>query len=155
MPMDRRCRAIFGSRIPGSAVTASGLEYFVEASDGSSAGYFPVTAPVLPASLVGERLAAEPMPHSPASIGLSGRAISWSAAGADCFIYRIYRSPSSDFSPSIANYLCFVPREKTSFVDSENDFTDRPKHGTYYYRVTVVDKAGYESAATDPVALQY
>ena len=62
---------------------------------------------------------------------------------------------SPDFSPSFANYLCFVPREKTSFVDSENDFTDQPKRGTYYYRVTAVNKAGYESAATEPVTLQY
>ena len=155
MPMDRRCRAIFGSRIPGSAVTTSGLEYYVQASDGTSAGYFPVTAPALPASLVAERLPSDLVPGLPGNIGLNQGAISWSAAPGNCFFYRIYRSTNRDFAPSIANYLCFGPREKTSFVDSENDFTDQPKRGTYYYRVTAVDKTGYESAATEPVALQY
>jgi len=48
-----------------------------------------------------------------------------------------------------------LPGETTRFVDSDNDFTDQPKRGTYYYRVTAVDKAGNESPATAPVAVSY
>lgn len=154
-PMERRCRAIFGSRIPGSAVTTGGLEYYVQASDGTNIGYFPVTAPASPASLVGEQLPAAAVPGAPGSLAADKSAIAWSAAGGGAFIYRIYRGTSREFTPNSASFLCFVPRETTRFVDSDNDFTDQAKRGTYYYRVTAVDKAGNESPATAPVAVSY
>ncbi|MCX6873310.1 MAG: malectin domain-containing carbohydrate-binding protein [Verrucomicrobia bacterium] len=155
VPMERRCRAIFGCRIPGSRVTSSGLEYYVKASDGTNAGYFPVTAPALPVSLVGERLPSTLVPGVPGPLAGDKAAIAWGAASGDVFIYRIYRSTSRAFAPCIANYLCFVARDKLSFTDSENDYVDQPKRGAYYYRVAAVDKAGNESLATEPVEVTY
>jgi hypothetical protein len=155
VPMERRCRAIFGCRIPGPQITSSGLEYYVRASDGTNTGYFPVTAPAMPVSLVGERLPSTVVPGAPGTLAADKAAITWGAASGEVFIYRIYRSTSRGFAPSIANYLCFVPREMTRFVDSENDFADQPKRGTYVYRVTAVDKTGNEGPATEPVEVTY
>jgi|GEM_PF-355580 len=155
VPMERRCRAIFGCRIPGAQVTSSGLEYYVKASDGTNAGYFPVTAPALPVSLVGERLPSTGVPGVPGPVTADKAAIAWGAAGGEVFLYRIYRSTRREFEPSIANYLCFVARDTISFADRENDYMDQPKRGTYYYRVTAVDKAGNESPATEPVEVTY
>ncbi len=47
MTMTRRVRAIFTAQIPKRDVTASGLEYYVEASDGSNVALYPVSAPAI------------------------------------------------------------------------------------------------------------
>ena len=155
LQMDRRCRAIFGCRIPGEKISALGVEYCVTASDGTNSGCFPVTAPELPASLVVEAHGVATAPPAPRAISLSGKTISWEAVGEDCFMYKIYRSTMPNFSPSIANYLCFVARGTTSLSDSENDYADQQKRGVYYYRVTAVDKTGNEGAATKALAVEY
>ena len=155
LAMERRCKAIFGCRIPASEGSPLGLEYYVSASDGTNTACFPNTAPGLPASVVMESQAGGTAPKPPGALSLAGQTLAWGAADGDFSLYRIYRGPTSDFAPSIANYLCFVAREQTSFTDSENDYADQPKRGIHYYRVAAVDRAGNESAATNAVAVDY
>ena len=153
--MERRCKAIFGARIPADRITSAGLEYYVAASDGSNSGYFPVTAPELPASLVVETQTDSIAPAVPGGLGVEGKTLKWPVVETDCHTYRIYRSTTPDFNPNSANYLCFVAAGQTAFLDCEFDYSDKPKCGTYYYRVTAMDKAGNESVATRSVNITY
>lgn len=153
--MERRCKAIFGARIQAELITPVGIEYYVSGSDGSNIGCFPITAPELSASLVVETQPDNIAPAMPDALSVEGRTIKWSTVETDCHIYRIYRSATPDFNPNSANYLCFVAAGQTTFLDCEFDYSDRIKCGTYYYRVTAMDKAGNESAATRYVCITY
>ena len=51
-PMTRRVKAIFTAEIPAAEIGPAGLEYYIEASDGSNTACFPATAPAVPLSLV-------------------------------------------------------------------------------------------------------
>lgn len=151
--MTRRVKAIFTAKIPGSAVTTAGLEYYITASDSNNTGYWPKTAPAIPMSLVGENFADTVAPGIPGNPTVSGTTIQWPAATGDVYWYNLYRSTASGFTPSAATFVTYVYRDTTSFRDKDSDFDGNPLNGTYYYKVTAVDKSGNESAPSAQVAL--
>jgi fibronectin type 3 domain-containing protein len=78
--------------------------------------------------------------------------LSWtSSPGA--FWYHIYRSDRPGFEAGPDTLLTYVAANTTSFRDNDLDLAGRKLTGTWYYRVTAVDKEDRESAATKAVAV--
>ena len=75
--------------------------------------------------------------------GVAGNGLSWESCPDEDFRYfRIYRSTAPGFTPGPENLI-------TATVDTE--WTDDTENAwDYYYKLTAVDHAGNESAATDP-----
>ena len=155
LPMNRRCRAIFAARIPAIAVTPNGIEYIIVANAGGRKSSYPVTAPETSAIVSVESVMPQAQPLIPASLTVDadGKTLHWSAAAGDVFWYRLYRSKESQFAPGRENFLTYVYKNTLTFSDCEPDFEDRPLSGVYYYRVTAVDRLGYESPPTPAAAL--
>jgi hypothetical protein len=151
--MDRRNKAIFTARIPASAITTAGLEYYVSASDGTNTGYFPKTAPAIPMSLVGETITDITAPGVPGNPTANGSIFQWGASTGDVHWYKIYRSVVNGFTLGKATFLTFVYKDTTSFQDKDLDFDGNRLNGVYYYRITAVDKSGNESAPTAQLSL--
>jgi len=94
-------------------------------------------------------LAAPPVPSLPAGIADTGRLrIDWAAVpAADLLGYRVYRgrTPGGAFV-----MLNGAPRRDTTFTDTIPVAADQP----FYYRVTAVDSAFNESAASPAVVVR-
>jgi hypothetical protein len=148
--MERRVRSVFTVSIP---VTASGLEYYIEATDGTNAGYYPKTAPAVNASVVVYKTSVTSPPSAPNGLATDGKSISWTASKGDVFWYRIYRSGKKDFTPGLANLITYVHKDTLRFEDADPGFDGQPLSGTYYYRVTAVDKLGNESKPSNETAV--
>jgi hypothetical protein len=129
--------------IPGEAVTASGVEYFIEAVDnqgiGNSSGNLDEPNrslfPAPPVEVRARTSSGEEITlnwPAPSETGLSE--------------YRVYRDVAPiDTSEGAPSGLSPVG----SVAASSTTFTDAPETGdTYYYRVTAVDTAGEESAVS-------
>lgn len=133
---------IFEGEIPGSAITVSGVEYYIEAVDnhgiGNSAGdldepnrsLFPAPPTELNSELeAGEVVLDWP---APSETGLEE--------------YRVYRSTApidtTEGTPSDLSVLASVDASSTTYTDAAE-----PGY-TYYYRVTSVDTTGEESAVS-------
>lgn len=153
LTMDRRVKAIFTAKIPAGAITTAGVEYYVSASDGTTNGYFPKTAPTIPMSLVGETISDTTAPGVPGNPTANGSTFQWGASTGDVHWYKIYRSMVSGFTPSKATFLTYVYKDTSSFQDKDTDFEGIRLNGIYYYRITAVDKSGNESAPTAQLAL--
>ncbi len=155
MPMTRRVKAIFTAQIPPREVRATGLEYYVVASDRSNVALFPVSAPAMPLSLVtcptGGRAS---VPASPYLLTVKDQTLSWTPT-AGAFWYRIYRSNRPGFKVGPDTWLTYVAGDTTSFRDNGVDFAGRNLTGTWYYRVTAADQEGRESPPTKVVGVIY
>jgi len=157
LSMNRRCRAIFAARIPASAITPDGTEYYIVANAGGRKASYPVTAPETSAFVSVESAMPQSRPSAPASLtaDANGKTLHWSAATGDVFWYRLYRSKESRFTPGRENFLTYVYKNTLTFSDCEPDFEDRPLVGVYYYRATAVDRFGNESSPTRVAALVF
>ncbi len=155
LPMTRRVKAIFTAQIPASAVRAAGLEYYVEASDGSNIAIFPASAPAVPLSLVACLPETANVPASPGALTANGDTLSWPAIPG-AFWYRIYRSHLPNFEPGPDTLLTYVDASTTtSFRDNGLDFSGHKLTGTSYYSVTAVNKDGRESKPAKTIAVAY
>jgi hypothetical protein len=153
MPMTRRVKAVFTAQIPAREVTASGLEYYIEASDGSNLALFPVSAPAMPISLVTCTTAGRAsVPASPNLLSAKDQTLSWTPSPG-AFWYRIYRSNRPGFEAGPDTLLTYVAGNTTSFRDNGLDFAGGKLTGTSYYRVTATDKNDRESAPTKAAAV--
>jgi hypothetical protein len=150
--MTRRVKAVFTAQILAREVTASGVEYYVEASDGSNVGVFPASAPTMPISLVTYTTGSASVPASPGLLSANGQALSW-APTPSAFWYRIYRSDRAGFEAGPDTLLTYVAAGTTSFHDNGFDLAGRKLTGPWYYRVTAVDKNDRESAPTKAAAV--
>lgn len=52
------------------------------------------------------------------------------------------------------SYLTYAAKGTTDFKDMEEDFDGRPRETAYYYKITTMDRNGYESAASPAVAMR-
>ena len=154
MPMPRRVKAIFTAQIPPREVRATGLEYYVEASDGSNVALFPVSAPATPLSLVTCPTGKASVPASPNLLSAKDQTLSWTPT-AGAFWYRIYRSNRPGFRIGPDTWLTYVAGDTTSFQDNGLDFAGRNLTGTWYYRVTAADQESGESPPTKAVGVSY
>jgi hypothetical protein len=152
MTMTRRVKAVFTTQVPAREVSANGLEYYVEASDASNVALFPISAPVMPLSLVTYTTAGRAsVPASPDALSAKSQTLSWTPSpGAFC--YRIYRSDHPGFETGPDTLLTYVAGDTTSFRDNGLDFAGRKLTGAWYYRVTAADKDDRESVPTKAAA---
>jgi hypothetical protein len=161
MTMTRRVKAVFTAQIPAREISAGGLEYYVQASDGSNLALFPLSAPAIPLSLVAcpssgwaNTTDRANVPVSPDFLSASNQTLSWTPS-LGAFWYRIYRSDRPGFEPGPDTLLTYVASDTTSFRDNGLDFAGRNLTGPCYYRVTAVDKNDLESAPTKAAALTH
>ena len=157
LPMKRRCRAIFAARIPADAVATKGLEYQIVARVGGMKATYPVTAPEFSALITVEAGTPTAPPAVPQwlPVDADGKTLHWAPANGNIRWQRIYRCKDANFTPGRDTFLTYVSKNTHAFTDGEPDFEDRPLTGTYYYRITALDRLGNESQATAAVKVQY
>jgi hypothetical protein len=154
LAMTRRTKAIFTAE---RTVSSKGLEYYIVATDGNNESSFPADAPKQVLSVVQEnskveisdgddayKLTTLPEPISK----VNKQTISWnSIKGA--YYYKIYRSQKANFREGPDNYLTYIAADAAlSYTDNGVDLKGQPLKGTWYYRISAVDKDGYESLST-------
>ena len=153
LPMTRRVKAVFTARIRARDVSANGLEYYVEASDGSNLARFPISAPAMPLSLVTCVTGSASGLASLNSLSSKDQTLSWSAYPS-AFWYRIYRGDRRRFRAGPDTALTYVASGTTTFRDNGLDFAGRKLTDASYYRLTAVDKDDRESAPTKAVLVE-
>lgn len=154
LPMTRKVKAVFTAAIPASAISNEGIQYYISATDGDNRSVFPADAPLQSLSVVQEKMANTTMLSAPKLIG-NKQSIQWSAVpGAN--YYQVYRSTEKDFLPSPGNLLTYLAADAAlTFTDNGMDLLGQPLKGAWYYRVTAVDKNGYESKPSATAAINY
>ncbi len=153
LPMERRTKAVFCGLIPPTEISPAGIEYYIRASDGTNSSVFPATADEVALTAVVYGTGQE-QPGRPGRISVEGRSINWQGHNdQEAHWYRIYRSNTSDFVPSAANFLSYVGGDTERFEDLGLDFKGRRLNGKWYYRVTAVCRQGHESQATESVSV--
>ena len=155
IPMERRVKSIFTVHIRPEQVNESGLEYYVEASDGDNTARYPASAPEMPLSVVVCGTHDVSVPGKPRDAKAAGKELSWAAAGKDVFWFRIYRSADPGFTTGPHNFLTYVEGHTKNFRDNGEDLNGLKLRGRWYYRVTAVDKAGNESQPSQTIAVEY
>ncbi len=148
LAMERRVRSVFTAAVPAAQVTAAGLEYYIEATDGTNSAVFPPSAPAMPLSLIATEPADRTPPGSPGEFVIDDQTLQWRPAPGDVHWYRIYRGARPGFHPGPATLLTYVAKDTTRFRDGAPGFDGLPLRGACYYRVTAVDAAGNESPPT-------
>ncbi|MHB1455958.1 MAG: alpha-glucuronidase family glycosyl hydrolase [Armatimonadota bacterium] len=151
--MNRRVRSVFTAKIPSSEISSEGLEYFIAASDGSSSGFYPVTAPDVNAAII--RYETGQITHNLPQVDLraSEGNLEWNSVSGDVLLFRIYRSRSRSFTPGPDNLLTWVDKGTHQFRDIEPGFDGLKLQGRYYYRVSAVDRFGAEGRPSGSVAI--
>ena len=152
LPMTRKVRGVFTLEIPPAAIAEKGADYYIEASDGSNIGHFPLAAPQRTLSVVLEQGPA-PSPLKAPAVRADKQALTWTASPS-AYWYRIYRGRTPDFRIGPESYLTYAPKEASSFTDMEEDFDGRPRASVCYYRVTAMDGAGYESEPSEAIPVR-
>ena len=153
LPMTRRVRAIFTAKLDsvGQGAGNDGLEYYIEASDGAQSSRYPLAAPNRNLSVIvcdGPVAQTLAVPEVSADKG----ALIWTQVP-NAHWYRIYRGRTPDFLAGPESYLTFTAQGTGAFKDMEEDFDGSERQGTYYYRLTAMDRNGFESAPSPAVAL--
>ncbi len=152
LPMQRRTKAVFDGRIPAQEVTDRLIEYYIRASDGSNSAVFPATAPTVNLTTVVYTVQSK-TPRPPRNITADCRQLLWRAGDDTAHWYRIYRSKDADFEMSMATFLTYVGQDTTRFEDIGLDFDGRPLNGTWFYRITAVNRHGNESNPTGSIEI--
>lgn len=154
LPMTRKIKAVFTASIPATAIGPEGIQYYITATDGDNESVFPTEAPLQPLSLVQEKAVNATALAAPVIIP-NKQAVQWAAVpGAD--YYQLYRSRQKDFLPAPDNLLTYLAADAAlSFTDNGVDLLGQPLKGAWYYRVTALDKNGYESKPSAIVAINY
>jgi hypothetical protein len=153
--MQRKTKAIFAVSIPANEVGQAGVEYYIEASDGSATSLFPASAPSQPLSVTTFSSLKSAQAIKPIQLMASGQILIWTGAESTTHWYRIYRGVTPDFNAGPATYVTYVSASSKSFKDNGEGFDGVSLKGKWYYRITVVDKAGNESMPSEPVLVEY
>lgn len=154
LPMTRKVKAIFTTAIPASAISSEGIQYYIAATDGDNESVFPADAHVQPLSLVQER-STHPIVLSAPKLLPNTRSVQWQAVPGSNY-YQVYRSQRNNFLPAPDNLLTYLAADAAlTFTDNGMDLLGQPLKGTWYYRVTALDKNGYESKPSVVVAIKY
>jgi hypothetical protein len=155
MKMDRKVKAIFAAAIPANAVGEKGLEYYVEASDGSSTSFFPASAPNSPLSVTTFAPASKGETLKPIDVLVKDQTLTWKVVGENVYWIRIYRNSQPDCKANPANFVTYVSASSKGFKDNGEGFDGSALKGNSYYRITAVDKAGNESRPSEALLIRY
>jgi hypothetical protein len=130
---------VYTAEIPGSFVSAAGVEYYIEAADGVNTATHPAVDPEANPHVISVTSLQPPNVFS--AEGGDGKVkLSWnSVAGASG--YSLYRSDAQDTGFELVN---IYPIESTDFEDTQVE-----NGKTYYYYITSVDDNGVESTASE------
>ena len=155
LPMTRRVRSVFNATVPGEAIGADGIEYYIAASDGANEAVYP-PAGADNALMLTAYPAREESELSPPSrvTTVDGVRIEWQEQPGAHW-YRIYRGTTSEFEAGPATRVTYVAGCTTAFRSNGFGFDGSLLRGSYYYRVTAVDATGTESAPTASVEVVY
>ena len=151
LAMTRRVRAVFTATLPPELLGPAGVEYFIEASDGTNFSRFPLAAPNRNLSVIVEKGPVARKLPVPKVIATKG-ALAWKEIPGVQW-YRIYRGRTPGFQTGPHSYLTSAARGTTSFKDLEEDFDGTERQGVFYYRVAAMDRNGFESPASPAVAV--
>ena len=151
IPMERRTKAVFTAYLDAGSFTTAGIEYYIEAFDGTNKSVYPNAAPDVSAYCVVEG-AVSAAPAAPQNVRAEGTRVKWNHAD-DVYAYRIYRDTKSDFTPSNRTLVTYLNGDLYSFADGEVGFDGMPLPDITYYKVTAVDREGNESAPSDAVMI--
>jgi len=153
-PMDRRVRAVFTATIPAAQIGPHGVEYYLTASDGDNETVYPPGAPDSNLSLIATAAEDRTPPPVPPAFLAAGGSLVWESSGEEAFWYKIYRGATADFEANAASFVSYVARDTHAFKDEAPGFDGKALQGARYYRVTALDFAGNESAATAPAKIE-
>jgi hypothetical protein len=153
LPMARRVKAVFTAQVPGGDVRVGGVEYYVEASDGSNVALYPVSAPTVPLTVVTCAVGRLSVPASPVLLSVRDQSLSWTPSGG-AFWYRIYRGSRPGFAAGPDTLLTYVAGSTFAFRDNGLDFAGSKLTGSCYYRVTAVDRDDRESKTTEAASVK-
>ncbi|MDR3713288.1 MAG: carbohydrate-binding protein [Puia sp.] len=103
-----------------------------------------------------------PTPPAAPKLVEAGGVLKWEPVEGASY-YRIYRSAAKDFTTGPADFRTGPATLLTylaagaglNFSDNGTDLQGGPLEGDWYYRVTAVDKEGYESPASAVVTIPY
>ena len=151
MGMTRRVRAIFTATLTPELLGLAGVEYYIEASDGSNASRFPLAAPNRNLSLILEKGPVARKLPSPKVTATKG-ALAWQEVPGTHW-YKIYRGRTPHFTAGPDTYLTFAAAGTRTFKDLEEDFDGTERQGTFYYRVAAMDRNGFEGSVSRAVAV--
>lgn len=153
--MDRKVKAIFAAQIPSNAITGTGVEYYIEGTDGTNRATFPPTGPRLPLTLVASTPPSGIIPKPPSQVTVKNSTLIWSSPAGGCHLYRIYRSRKSDFAAGPATFVTFVSSSTTSFKDKAEGFDGEVLKGEWYYRISAVSRQDFESKPSSSIKVTY
>ena len=155
LPMKPRVKSTFVAVIPAVAVTPGGVEYYIEAGDGDNQSVFPITTPQQAASLTVSADSQMGKVPGAVMVKVEERTMLWSPVeGATQ--YRIYRSEKKNFEAGPETWLTYVAADaELSFTDNGEDLTGQILGGTWYYRVTALDKDGREGPPSASSSVRY
>ncbi len=155
LAMDRKVKAVLAAAIPGLEITNQGVEYYVEATDGTNKVHYPANGAEQPLSLVAYGLVTGSAPKAPSNCVFKSGSLIWEAGDGKAYWHRIYRSRKPDFKPGPATFVTFVAAGTTSFMDNGEGFDGVALKGDWYYRVSSVSADGTESVGTPAIRIQY
>ncbi|MDR3716738.1 MAG: carbohydrate-binding protein [Puia sp.] len=155
IPMTRRVKSTFTAILLADQIGPDGLQYYISSSDGDHTDVFPADAPIRPLSIVREIEPAQKGTLSAPWLSVKDSVLNWKPVnGAD--YYRIYRSKDASFIPGPDNILTYLAADATlRFTDNGWDLTGGALKGVWYYRVSAVDRYGYESQASTAGKIGY
>lgn len=153
IPMERRTKAIFCCDLIQSS--GSSFEYYLVVSDGNNIAYWPVGGAAAPASCTIINSRDKKAPDMPKNFRISDGKLLWDTQDAKVIWYKIYRSKDSNFEVGAATFITYLAAGTCNFMDNGIDFDGRLLNGAWYYRVTAVDRNGFESRATKSSVLTW
>lgn len=153
LPMVRRVKTTFVAIILADMIGPEGVEYYISASDGDNSSVFPADAPGHPLSLVQEKGTAGVVAPGTPVVVAEKQSLKWKAVKG-AYYYRIYRSQEKGARPGPENLLTYIAADADLvFTDNGEDLEAKPLKGMWYYKVTAVDRNGYESPASEVISV--
>jgi hypothetical protein len=132
---------IYTQEIMSSAVTTTGVEYYIGATDGPNSATHPSTDPTTSPHIITVTTISPPTGLS-STPGDGKVSLSWNpVTDADATGYNIYRSPSTEGE--------FVKINSAIVTDTSYEDDTVTNGVTYYYYVKTVDSGGLESLNSD------
>lgn len=137
MALCAECINVYEAAIPASAVTTTGVEYYISATDGTNVATHPATNPDDSPHVIAVIEANQPpgviVLSEPSEIGENSIKFEWSASPDEDFArYEIYQSTSSGTYGTLIHSI--TNKQITSFT-----VTELSPDTTYFFTIKVVD----------------
>lgn len=151
LPMTRKVKSVFVAEIPCSE---KGIEYYISASDGDHASFFPADGSVHPLSCI-QTGSKQIEPLAAPQLTANKQSLKWHAVNGASY-YQIYRSDKKEFTVSNVNLVTYLSADAAlTFADNGYDFKGNKLTGELFYKITAVDQLGYESKSSQAISIKY